>query len=65
MNFKCLLNGFTNYFDGRYVAYHYESQTRSENPDNLETLFNDYKTNLFPFMSTNWDSFKKYVEISQ
>ena len=65
LNLKLLTLGFENLFDGSLVAYHYESQTRSENPDNLETLFNDYKTNLFPFMSTNWDSFKKYVEISQ
>ena len=65
LNLKLLTFGFENIFDGSLVAYHYESQTRSEDPKNIETLLNDYNTNLFPFMSSNWDSYKKYVEVQQ
>jgi GT2 family glycosyltransferase len=61
LNLKLLTLGFENIFDGSLVAYHYESQTRNENPDNLTTLLNDYNYNLFPFISENVSTIKKYV----
>jgi GT2 family glycosyltransferase len=61
LNLKLLTLGFENIFDGSLVAYHYESQTRNENPDNIKTLLNDYNYNLYPFISENVSTIKKYV----
>jgi GT2 family glycosyltransferase len=65
LNLNLITLGYENIYDGSLVAYHYESQTRNENPDNLKTLSEDYRNNLFPFISKNWESVKKYVEVVQ
>ena len=65
LNLKLLTMGFENIYDGTLVAYHYESQTRNENPDNIKMLLNDYNHTLFPFIVNNWDSVKKYVMLVQ
>jgi len=65
LNLKLISLGYENIYDGSLVAYHYESQTRNENPDNIKTLIEDYQNSLFPFISKNWGSFKKYVEVAQ
>jgi GT2 family glycosyltransferase len=61
LNLKLISMGFENIFDGSLVAYHYESQTRNENPNNIKTLQNDYFNTLRPFMYENLDLIKKYV----
>jgi GT2 family glycosyltransferase len=61
LNIKLLSMGHENYYDGSLVAYHYESQTRNENSDNIKTLILDYENTLFPFLKDNFDSIKKYV----
>ena len=61
MNFKCLLNGFTNYFDGRYVAYHYESQTRKNDTENDANMNNDLREVLIPFANKNIKKLRNYI----
>ena len=63
LNLKLITLGYENIFDGSLVAYHYESQTRNENPDNIKTLLNDYNYSLFPFIVENMKSIKKYINL--
>jgi GT2 family glycosyltransferase len=42
LNIMTLSKGLTNYLCGDCVAYHYESTTRNEDPDNLKKLQKDY-----------------------
>ena len=65
MNFKCLLNGFTNYFDGRYVAYHYESQTRKNDVDADVNMNNDLREVLIPFANKNIIKLRNYIPYEQ
>ena len=55
LNYKCIINGFENYYDGNLVAYHLESQSRNEDPKNLEKLQKDYVNNLLPFVQNNFE----------
>jgi len=57
-------NGFKNYICGDCVAYHYESQTRNEDPDELTKRSNDYKNLLFPTINRKWDKIKDLVLVS-
>jgi GT2 family glycosyltransferase len=61
LNVQLLSMGFQNIYDGTLVAYHYESQTRNENEDNLKTLMLDYQNTLFPFLKKNFEHIKKYA----
>lgn len=61
LNVQLLSMGYQNLYDGTLVAYHYESQTRNENEDNLKTLMLDYQNTLFPFLKKNFDYIKKYT----
>jgi GT2 family glycosyltransferase len=65
LNLKLITLGYENIYDGSLVAYHYESQTRNENPDNIKTLLEDYSNYLSPFMTKNINYFKKYLEVIQ
>jgi GT2 family glycosyltransferase len=65
MNFKCLLNGFTNYFDGRYVAYHYESQTRKNDVEDKVKMKEDLNKVLIPFVNNNTTKLKKFIPYEQ
>jgi len=60
---NCLLIGYDNYCDGNLVAYHYESQTRNEDPENMNKLQQDYIKNLYPFFLKNFDKLKKHITI--
>lgn len=53
LNARCLLAGLVNYCDSDLVAYHYESVSRSEDPNFLERVDSDYRDNLFPFIFRN------------
>jgi hypothetical protein len=46
---------------GKSVAYHYESLTRNEDPDNLKKLNEDYIKNLVPFVNKNFDKLKDKI----
>ena len=63
LNMTCLINGLDNYYDGTLVAYHYESQTRNEDPNNLNKLQQDYINNLAPFINNNLNKLKEYIKI--
>jgi GT2 family glycosyltransferase len=58
INLKCLVSGLKNYFTGDSVAYHYESQTRNEDPDDVKKLMKDYQNNLHPYILQNLDKIK-------
>lgn len=53
LNAKCMLLGLNNYNDGSLVAYHYESQSRNDDPDDSEKLNQDHKERLNPFIRKN------------
>ena len=59
LNLKCVTLGLSNYTEGNVVAYHYESQTRNEDSDNLKKLQQDYHNNLLPFMIKNMDKIRE------
>jgi GT2 family glycosyltransferase len=65
LNLKCLVSGLKNYFTGNSVAYHYESQTRNEDPDDMKKLMNDYQNNLYPYIVQNFDKIKRLVMVLQ
>jgi GT2 family glycosyltransferase len=60
LNYKCLINNFENYYDGNLVAYHFESQSRNEDPKNMEKLQQDYINNLAPFVQSNFEKLSKW-----
>ena len=53
--------GLSNYTEGNVVAYHYESQTRNEDSDNLKKLQQDYRNNLLPFMMENMNKISECI----
>ena len=63
LNLKCILIGLKNYMDSNSVAYHFESKTRGEDPENLEKLSIDYGERLIPFILPNLDKLKNYLII--
>lgn len=63
LNLQCILYGMQNYLDSNAVAYHYESKTRGEDPDNLKKLNIDYSERLLPYISNNMNKLKPYFII--
>jgi len=61
LNMKCILLGYINFNDGNIVAYHYESQTRNDDSENIKKLMYDYKNNLFPFVVQNLKKLDKFL----
>jgi len=61
LNLKCILLGYDNYYDGSLVSYHYESQTRNEDPEIRNKLTQDYQKNLLPFVVKHLDKLKNYI----
>ena len=61
LNLKCVTLGLSNYTEGNVVAYHYESQTRNEDSDNLKKLQQDYRNNLLPFMMENMNKISECI----
>lgn len=53
LNAKCMLMGLNNFNDGSLVAYHYESQSRNDDQDNLKKESIDFKERLNPFIREN------------
>jgi len=53
LNFKTTILGYNNFIDGNLVSYHFESQTRGEDPENMKKLNNDYNNTLLPFTIKN------------
>jgi len=65
LNLKCVSSGFKNYFTGNSVAYHYESQTRNEDPEDIPKLNKDYQNNLYPYIVQNFDKIKRLIMVLQ
>jgi hypothetical protein len=55
--------GFENIFDGSLVAYHYESQTRNEKSNHLESMGYDLNNTLIPFIYDKMIYVKKYIDL--
>lgn len=63
LNIECLLQGKTNYYLGKSVAFHYESvSVGRESIDKRERLANDLNNVLRPYMNRNTDILKKFYE---
>lgn len=63
LNLSCILHGFRNYMDNNSVAYHYESKTRGQDPDNIKKLNIDYIERLLPFIIKNLDKLKEFFSM--
>jgi GT2 family glycosyltransferase len=64
LNIKTISMGLKNYTCSDCVAYHYESQTRNDDPENLEKLKYDYLNNLLPVIKENMNKIKdKFILI--
>jgi GT2 family glycosyltransferase len=61
LNFKTTILGYRNICDVSLVSYHFESQTRNEDPKNIEKLQYDYINNLLPFTMKNIDKLKHKI----
>lgn len=61
LNLKCYTIGLTNYNDGNLVAYHYESQTRNEDPENISKLKIDHDNTLVPFIKENYSKLSNRI----
>ena len=63
LNLKSIVSGHKNYLDNNSVAYHHESKTRNEDPDNLKKLNEDYVERLYPFIINNFPKIQSYFTI--
>jgi GT2 family glycosyltransferase len=63
LNIMTKSNNLTNYVCSECVAYHYESQTRNEDPENSMKLNSDYINHLFPVIKEKWEKIKDNVLI--
>lgn len=60
LNLKCITIGLENYYSGKSVAYHFESQTRKDDPETQKKQSDDYMR-LVPFINENIYKIKKYL----
>jgi GT2 family glycosyltransferase len=60
LNIKLVSINLKNYICGKCVAYHYESQTRKEDPENLDKQKIDY-SKLVPVIGNHWEKIKEKV----
>jgi GT2 family glycosyltransferase len=63
LNISCLSLGYENYNDSNLVAYHYESQTRKDDSEDIKKQHYDYHKNLLPFVMKNIDKIKNKIII--
>jgi GT2 family glycosyltransferase len=61
LNVELNSSGLKNFICSKCVAYHYESQTRNEDPENITKLNSDYINNLLPNVKKNWDKIKNKI----
>jgi GT2 family glycosyltransferase len=61
LNVKIFSSGLKNFICSQCVAYHYESQTRNEDPNTINKLNSDYNNHLFPMLQENWEKIKDRV----
>jgi GT2 family glycosyltransferase len=63
LNFQCIINGFDNIYDGSLVAYHYESQTRKNNDEEILMMQQDLGQVLTKFVRDNKDKLKSWISL--
>jgi GT2 family glycosyltransferase len=63
LNLQCLLLDLDNYCNSNLVAYHYESQTRNQDPNTFQKLNQDYVNTLLPFITKHYDKIIKHIQI--
>ena len=63
LSLQLYVNGYNNYCNCDYVAYHHESQTRDIESNKLETV-EDFNSIMYPFIKKNFDKLKKHVIVS-
>jgi len=63
LNFQCIIHGFDNICDGSLVAYHFESQTRKNNDEEILIMQQDLGHTLTKFVSDNKDKLKHWISI--
>lgn len=61
LNLECIIRGYENYNTSDSVAYHYESKTRSENPEREEQEINDFNNILIPYINKHANKLNKYM----
>jgi len=59
LNLSCVISGFTNYYDGSLVSYHFESQTRGKNSESIKKESYDFNNTLLPFIKKNYNKIFK------
>lgn len=55
LNLKCIVLGLSNIYNGNLVAYHYESQTRKNNDEEILMMNEDFRNILVKFIHENKD----------
>jgi GT2 family glycosyltransferase len=61
LNINLLHSGHKNYICGDCVAYHYESQTRNEDPKKEENFNYDYNHNFIPMIKNKIERIKEKI----
>lgn len=61
LNLRCILSNLKNYFCGKCVAYHYESQTRNDDDEKIQKLQQDYNEHLLPFVRENFQKLQSHI----
>ncbi len=61
LNIKSILNGYENIYLGNAVAYHYESQSRKNDPRKQQREHNDMVNLLIPLVQSNLNKLEKYI----
>jgi len=62
-NLQLVKNGYINYCNCDYVAYHHESQTRNTE-DTKKEMAEDFNQTLYPFIKENFEKLKKYIIVT-
>ena len=62
-NLQLVNNGYINYCNCDYVAYHYESQTRNIKETEVE-MVEDFNKIIHPFIKENFERLKKYIIVT-
>ena len=62
-NFNCIIQGFDNIYDGNLVAYHYESQTRKNDDEEIFTMQRDLNDILVKFVHENKQKLKSWISL--
>jgi GT2 family glycosyltransferase len=62
-NLQLVKNGYINYCNCDYVAYHHESQTRNTE-DTKKEMAEDFNQTIYPFIKENFEKLKKYIIVT-